>query len=319
MIYINIVIILVSFFVLMKAANYFVEASSSLAYNFKVPTFIIGLTVAAFGTSAPELAIALTAASADGADLLFGNVIGSNIINILLILGIAGLIYPFKVHSEVIRREIPILFIMYLALGFVFFDTFFLGSEYNSLTMVDGIILILFFMLFVYYLVSLIRKTKYEHKREKPKYSKIKSIIYIVISLTVVILVSDVLVNSAINLASELGVSQRIISLTIVALGTSLPEVITAVTAARKKEAGLLVGNVIGSNIFNIGIVLGVTSVVAGPIVPIDFNMWDMLMMFATILLLNIVLFKNNIIKRKEAVVLLGFFVLYYVLVLVFS
>ncbi len=317
MIYINIIIILVSFFILMKAANYFVEASSSLAYNFKVPTFIIGLTVAAFGTSAPELAIALTAGFADGADLLFGNVVGSNIINILLILGIAGLIFPFKVHSEVIRREIPILFIMYLALGFVFFDTLLLGSEYNSLTIVDGVILILFFMLFVYYLISLIRKTKYEHKREKPKYNKVKSIIYIIISLIVIILVSDVLVDNAINFASELGVSQRIISLTVVALGTSLPEIITAVTAARKREAGLLVGNVIGSNIFNIGIVLGVTSLVTGPLIPTGFNMWDLLMMFASILLLNIVLFKNNKIERKDGIILLSFFAIYYLLILI--
>jgi len=302
----NFVLSVVGFLVLIKCADFFVDGASSLAKNLKVPTIVIGLTIVAFGTSAPELAISFSSHLSGNFDILFGNVIGSNIANILLILGLSVLIVPFSIENEVIKKQIPILLLITMGFSTLFLDTVFTSSDVNTLSRADGIVLILFFSVFVYYLITVLsNKETSGDVIEKPKYRMPKSVIYIAIGITGIIISSDLIVNNVASIAESIGISQKIISVTVISIGTSLPELVTTVVAAKKGENEMAIGNIVGSNIFNIGIVLGLPIAVLGEATTMAFSIVDITFLLLAAVLLWIFSATDRKIRRFEAVVFL--------------
>lgn len=312
----SIVLLAIGFIILIKGADILVDGASNLAANFKISKKLIGITIIAFGTSAPELAISINAITHGYTDILLGNVIGSNIINILLILGITSIIRPLKIKDITVKKEIPLLFLVSTLLVVLFLDTRLENGLINQITRSDGIVIIIFFSIFVYYLLSLLKENK-KQKEAKPRINKLQSTLFIIGGLVAVIIGSDLVVSNASILASLLGVSERIISITIVALGTSLPELVTSIASARKGETDLLMGNIIGSNIFNICIVLGIPVALFGAVTPSSFKLLDLLMLILSSVILFIFAQSKKTISRYEGLVMLMLFALYYALVLV--
>lgn len=305
----NIGLTILGFIILIKGADVFVEGAASLARNFKISTTIIGLTVVAFGSSAPELAISFNSHMSGNVDMLFGNVVGSSINNILVILGIAVLIKPFKIENDVVKKQIPILLLVTLGLSVLLLDTFFNGVTYNSLSRADGVILLLFFSIFVYYLIAIITANRKDNALvEQPRYKLPKSTLMLLLGLGGILLGSHLIVDNVGALATTIGISQKIISVTVVSIGTSLPELVTTVVAAKKGENNMAVGNIVGSNIFNICIVLGIPVVILGEAVTTAFTFIDMIFMIASVVLLWLFSATGREIKRLEAV---GFLVVY--------
>ena len=242
--------------------------------------------------------------------MVLGNVIGSNILNILLILGIASLVHPLSVKNNTVKKELPIVLLLTMLLIVLISDNLFsLGN--NMFTRQDGIIILLFFTVFIYYLISMIRN-KVDKNEEKPKFGLVKSIILSIFGIIGIVLGSNLVVNNASSIASILGISQRMISLTIVAFGTSLPELVTSVMAVKKGEYDIAIGNVVGSNIFNIGIVLALPVALFGGINHIVFNYIDLIMILLSAVFLFIFSFKDKKINKYEGVFMLLLFTIYY-------
>lgn len=310
-----IILLLVGFVLLIKGADWLVDGASSIATHFKVSKTLIGLTIIAFGTSAPELAVSISSLASGSTDMLLGNVIGSNIINVLLLIGVGALICPIKVNKETIRKEIPILLLISTALVVLFLDSSINQSAVmNAITRNDAIICLLFFAIFLYYLIAMAfrnREAK-QVKKEKPKYKMGLACLMTVIGLAGLIGGSQLVVNNATEIAHAVGVSDRIIALTIIALGTSLPELATTIIAARKKETDLIVGNIIGSNIFNICIVMGLPVAIFGTITPESFQMVDIVMLVLSALLLFIMTRRDEKVTRREGALMLLVFLVYY-------
>lgn len=308
-------LLIVGFLILIKGADFFVDGSSSIATNFKVPKILIGLTIVAFGTSAPEFAVSVKSIISNNYDIVLGNVVGSNIINILLILGLSSLFKPLLVNNNTVKKEIPILILFTLLFSVLIFDKLFDINVLNSFTRSDGIILTLFFLIFIYYLISLTRNRKNEE--EIIKMSLPKSFLFTALGIGMIVLGSNFVVNSASSIATSIGVSQKLVGLTIVAFGTSLPELVTSIVATRKGECDLAIGNIVGSNIFNIGIVMGVPVAIFGGIDKINFNYVDVLVMIISVILLFVFSANDKKITRKEGIIFLLVFLAYYSIVLI--
>lgn len=260
----QLILLAVGFVMLIKGADWFVDGAAGAAAKLGIPQLVIGLTIVAMGTSAPEAAVSLSAAFKGAADITIGNIVGSNILNVLIILGISSIITPLKVAKSTIRYEIPF---MILITGLLMV----LGLS-GTITFANGIILWVFFIIYFIYLVVLTKKQPeagVENTAEDtPKDISIpKAVLLVVIGLVLIIAGSNVAVDSATELARTFGLSERFIGLTIVALGTSLPELVTSVLAARKGNADIAIGNIVGSNIFNILFVVGTSAL----IIPIPF------------------------------------------------
>ena len=312
-IFLQILILIVGFVFLIKGADWLVSGASSVASNFKVSKQLIGLTIVAFGTGAPELAVSISSLASGNTDMLLGNVMGSNIINILLLIGIAAMIKPIKVSKNTISKELPLLLLISTALVILFLDTSITGDLSNAITRSDAIICVLFFAIFLYYIINLTRKNRQSKNAiEKPQYKLGKSFLFVIIGLVGVVAGSQFVVNSASTIATAVGISDRIIALTVVAFGTSLPEIVTTITAARRGENELLVGNVIGSNIFNICIVLGVPVAIFGTISPESFELIDVVMLLGSTTLLWLVARRGSPITRREGFLMFAVFLLYY-------
>lgn len=312
---IYILLMIVGLFLIVKGADVFVDGISSIARHLKVSTFVIALTVVAFGTSAPELAISFSGLLNGSDDLVFSNVVGSSIINILLILGVSAIIHPIKVKSSTIKKEIPLVLLMYTALVVLFMDNLFDHSIVNVLTRTDGMILILLFTVFVYYLFSIIRNiraTQEEQVEEPPKLTKELSVIYSVVGLIMIIIGSELTVDNALLISETLKVSEKIVTMTVIVIGTSLPELVMSVIAVKKNEYDFTLGNIIGTNLFNIGIVLGVPIALCNNIIPVSFNGIDMIVMLISALLLFLFAGSDRIISKKEGFMLLSAFIIYY-------
>ena len=310
--FISILLLIVGFVILIKGADIFVDGASSLAKNFKLSTMLIGLTIVAFGTSAPEFAVSIQSLINGSGDIVLGNVIGSNILNILLILGISSTVHHLVVKNNTVKKELPITLLITSLLIVLMSDSLFDSNMTNSFTRGDGITLLLFFTVFIYYLISMMRNKVDDDSEEKAKYSIKKSIIYTLIGIAGIVLGSNFVVEHASNIASILGVSERMISLTIVAFGTSLPELVTSVIATKKGEYDIAIGNVVGSNIFNMGIVLGLPVTIFGGISKIAFSYIDLVVLFLSALLLFIFSHNDRKITKKEGITLLIIFVIYY-------
>ncbi len=262
----QIILLLIGFIVLIKSADWLVDGAAALAKKYNVSDLAIGLTIVAFGTSAPELVVNTIAAFQAHHDIVFGNVIGSNNFNLFIILGIAGLITPLVVQSSTVWKEIPLSLLAALILLVLANDFF--QSNSNTLSRFDGVILLVMFALFLLYVYRQMRNNGVQQEATHKVLPPLKIWGFIVIGLIGLVLGGRLVVNNAVLLATALGVSEKIIGLTIIALGTSLPELATSVVAAAKKNNDIAVGNIIGSNIFNIFLILGVSSMIR----PIEFN-----------------------------------------------
>lgn len=309
-------LLILGFVLLIKGADIFVDGASSTALNFKVPKMLIGLTIIAFGTSLPEFAVSMKALSSGSTDMVLGDVIGSCVINILLIIGVASIIKPIKIKDNTIKKELPLTMLLSLLLTVVMIDTKLGNGQVNQITRSDALIILLFFMVFIYYLVSL-SKEKKQKDEEKPKYSLPISLLFILLGLIGIIIGSNLVVNNASNIASDLGLSERIIALTIIALGTSLPELVTTIVSSRKGEQDLILGNVIGSNIFNICFVLGLPVAIFGTITPSSFQSMDIVMLIGSSLLLFVIASSKRTITRLEGILMVALFIVYYTLIFV--
>lgn len=310
--FLQIIILVIGFIILIKGADLFVDGASNIASNFKVSKMLIGLTIVAFGTSAPEFAVSIKSLISNNGDMVLGNVIGSNILNILLILGTSALFHSLNVKNNTVKKELPITMLITTLFAVLLSDKIFDKNVVSSFTRQDGIILMLFFLVFIYYLISMTRNKIDDDQDNKETLSLSKSFIYTGIGIVGIVLGSNFVVESASSIASILGVSERMISLTIVALGTSLPELVTSVTATRKGEYDIAIGNVVGSNIFNIGMVIGVPVALFGGIQSIAFSYIDLVVMLASAFLLFAFSFKDYKITKREGVFFLLLFIVYY-------
>ncbi|MGV8152339.1 MAG: calcium/sodium antiporter [Candidatus Nanoarchaeia archaeon] len=309
------ILFIIGIFFLVKGADYLVSGSSSLAKKLKVPSLVIGLTIVAFGTSLPELVVNIISAIKGNGDIAFGNIVGSNIANILLILGISSIITHLKVQKSTTWKEIPFsllaAFCLFVFAGVPLFDSL----ELNSIYRFEGIIFLLFFLIFLYYVFELARKNKKEMSDQKLEiksmsYSKI--LVYILGGLVLLYFGGKWTVEGAIQLARLFGMSEYFISLTIVAVGTSLPELVTSIIAAVRKDADIAVGNVVGSNIFNIFLILGITTLIIPISIPL-FAIIDLIFLLAITLLLFVFMFigKKHEIDKWQGVLFLVLYALY--------
>lgn len=260
----SILFLLIGFLLLVKGADYFVDGASSIAKRLRIPSLVIGLTIVAFGTSAPELAVSITAALKGSNDIAIGNVVGSNMFNLLVVIGMSALICPLTVKMSMIKKDYPLSIIAAVLLGILAMDQIFGKSNHMTLGRMDGIILLIAFAVFMYLTVQeglKGRQASLDAQEEiEVKYTLGMSILVSIIGLAGIILGGDLTVDGAKAIARAFGLSEALIGLTIVALGTSLPELVTSVIAARKGESDISLGNVVGSNIFNIFLILGVSS-----------------------------------------------------------
>lgn len=312
---INIILLVLGFVILIKGADLFVDGASGVAGNFKVSKMLIGLTIVAFGTSAPEFAVSVKSLLSGSGDIVLGNVIGSNILNILLILGCSAIVHSLTVKNNTVKKELPITMLFSTLFAVLLSDHIFDKGITNSFTRGDGVVLLLFFLIFIYYLVS-ISRNKVE-KDDGELISLPKAILFTLIGLVGIVLGSNFVVDSATYLASAIGISERIIALTIIAFGTSLPELVTSITATKKGEYDIAIGNVVGSNIFNIGIVIGLPITMFGGIGVITFSYIDLIVMITSAILLFMFSFNDYKISKKEGILFLILFVVYYSYVLV--
>lgn len=305
----QILLLVVGFVMLIKGADWFVEGASKIADKLGIPQLIIGLTIVAMGTSAPEAAISISASIKGSADIAVGNVVGSNILNVLIILGITSLIIPLAVQKSTVKYEIP--FVIVISAIFAV-----LGLTDNTIGRGDGLILWGLFILYLAYLFRMAKKGQAEVEEgaeAKENESVLKMIALILIGCVLIVIGSDISVDAATRLAEIFGMSERLIGLTIVALGTSLPELVTSVTAGIKGKADIAVGNIVGSNIFNILFVIG-TSALITPVAYQPNFFVDSIICIATVaLLLVCVLNKDNKLKRTGGIIMLlcyaGYFV----------
>ncbi len=320
--YITILQFILGFIFLVKGADIMVKGSSSIAKKYGISSLVIGLTIVAFGTSAPELIVSAIASWNGSTGIALGNIIGSNISNTLLILGVSAIISPLVVKKSTVSKEIPLSLLAILAVGFLVNDALIDGLSFSALTRIDGLVLILFFSIFIYYTFGISKvKTNIveEFKEEKIiKHSNASSIFMILGGLVGLYFGGRWIVDSAVFFASSFGLSEELIGLTIVAIGTSLPELATSAVAAYKKHTDIAVGNIIGSNIFNLFWVLGLSSIIN----PIAFNPIlniDILILFmSTILVLFAVFFgKKSTIGRWEGASLLSVYFGYIIFLII--
>ena len=306
--FLNILILIAGLAILIKGADLLVNGASSLAKKLKIPYIVIGLVIVAFGTSFPELIINILASARGNTDLAIGNVIGSNITNIALILGITAAIYPLTIKAGTTWREIPL---GLLAIGLIFFmanDLWFDKVSYNALTRTDGIALIAFFIIFLYYTYG-VSKLREEAKDGVRVYKNLRTALMIIGGMVGLGLGGELTVRGAVNIAEIAGLSETMIGLTIVAIGTSLPELTASAVAALKKNADIAVGNIVGSNIFNIFWILGLSSIIRPIAFPPSLNV-DIGITLVLTFLLFIFMFigKRRILERWQGI---GFLIIY--------
>ncbi len=302
------ILLIIGFVLLVKCADVFVDGSSNLAKVLGVPTLIIGLTIVAFGTSAPEAAVSITSSIKGQNDMALGNVVGSNICNTLLVLGVSALFNPLKAKKQIISKDFLFCLLSYLVLFVMVAGPFFYGAKLGVLSRSDGLVLLCFLSVYLYSLIININKRDLKIKEER-KFS-IKDIIYIIFGIAGIILGGNLVVDSATKIALSFGISEKLVALTIVALGTSLPELVTSIVAAKKGETDIAIGNVIGSNIFNICFILGMSGSIKQIIVSIE-SLIDIVFMIICGLMVYLFSIKNSRIGNKKAIIMIGMYVLY--------
>jgi len=309
---ISILSFIAGLFILIKSADYLVDGAGSIAKRYHVPSIVIGLTIVAFGTSAPELIVNLLSAFRGSTDLAVGNILGSNLVNLMFILGVAAFIRPLRVRLTTVSREIPFMLLASVMVLVLTADIWLDGTVFNVLSRADGLTLLGFFGIFLFYTSIIARGGNEEGQQGIKTFPSWTSFVMVVGGLAGLALGGNFLVEGAVTIAKSLGVSEGLIGLTIVAIGTSLPELVTSISAVRKGMVDLAVGNVVGSNIFNIFFVLGVTS----SLTPLPFsraNVVDIVILVAVSLLFfaSLVIDEKKTISRWKGIVLMGLYLAY--------
>lgn len=307
MIFFQLLLLVLGFVMLVKGADWFVDGASGIARKLGIPQLVVGLTIVAMGTSAPEAAVSITAALKDNSGIAIGNVVGSNILNILIILGVSSVIAAIAIQKSTLKIEIPYMIFITVVL-------IIMGMTGESVSRVEGIILWVLFIIYLIYLLILARKGKEESAEVEEKRTW-KLLLYTVAGGAVVVLGSNITVNSATEIAHIFGISERFIGLTIVALGTSLPELVTSVTAARKGNADIAIGNIVGSNIFNILFVIGTTAIIT-PVPYAAGFIIDGVIAAAAGVLLWIAVFRKLELRRFWGIIMLVCYAAYFVYLL---
>lgn len=302
------VLLVIGFALLVKCADIFVDGSSNLAKVLGIPPLIIGLTVVAFGTSAPEAAVSVTASLSGQNEIAVGNAVGSNICNLLLVLGLSALFNPLKSKREIIVKDYVFSLLSYLVLLLMVADSFYSGDSISYITRSEGFVLLCFLGVYVYSLILGVASRDKE-KQEKKKFEW-KDIFYVVIGLVGIIFGGNLVVDSSVEIATNLGISSQLVALTIVAVGTSLPELVTSVIASRKGETDIAIGNVIGSNIFNIFFILGISSALNPLILNLN-SFYDIIIMCFVGIVVYLFAIKNRRIGNKKGIVMLILYVIY--------
>lgn len=304
------VLLILGFVLIIVASDVLVDASSSVAIKLKIPTSLIASTIVAFGTCAPELAISFNSMVAGNGDLALANVIGSCIINIVLIIGVASIFNPIRIKKNVIRKDLPILLITTSIFAIIFITSLFKSSPY--LSRIDGLLLLGTFSFFGYHIYKLATRKFRIEKKTTLVYNYRIAIVLIILALIAIGYSSDLIVSNAVLIASTLGISEKIITMFVIVIGTSLPELVMTVTSAKKKEFDFAVGNIIGTNIFNICIVLGLPMFVSGGIPIHNFNIIDILVVLIAVLVLYFFSKSDKKLTRIEGIFMLSIFILYY-------
>ncbi len=295
---VQLLLLVIGFVMLVKGADWFVDGASNIAAKFKIPQLVIGLTIVAMGTSAPEAAVSITAALQGSADITIGNIVGSNILNVLIILGLSAIIVPIAIAKSTVKIETPFLIGVTVVLLLLGLD--------GTISLVDGLILIALFIVYLLYLLHMAKNNPEEPEETKPL-KLWQAIVATIIGLFLIVLGSDFSVDAATEIARMLGLSERFIGLTIVALGTSLPELFTSVTAARKGNADIAIGNIVGSNVFNILFVVGLSSLVTPVPFASNFIVDTIVATAAVVFLLLATIRKRKLVRWHGIVMLLGY------------
>lgn len=306
------ILLIIGFVLLIKGADYFVDGSSNIARLLRVPPILIGLTIVAFGTSSPEATVSIIAALEGSSDVAVGNVVGSNIFNITLVVGVAAFLYPLKVESETIRKEIPFTLLASVVLLILMSDMILEGFDSNMITRSDGFIFLLFFLIFLYYVIEIGLKSR-KNTVDEPVPKNIswgKNILITLLGLAAIIFGGDLVVDNGTKIAYSLGMSETLVGLTIIAIGTSLPELVTSISAALKKESEIALGNIVGSNIFNILLVLGASAAIS-PLEVNDKVFTDVIVMIVLTVVLLAFSRTNFKVGKKEGLVLAVTYVIY--------
>ena len=314
-IFLNTCLLMVGFALLIKGADWLVDGASSIAMNFKIPKTIIGLTIVAFGTSAPELAVSFQALRTNSVDLTFGNVIGSGVLNVFLLIGLAALVRPISVKDITIKAELPICLLITCVFMALINDLILTNGTINMFSKGDAVVMLLVFGVFLNYTIRSALKHG-ERYRGRPQFGVLQSILLVIVGLVGLVFGSDLVVDSSVEIANIIGLSERLIALTIIAFGTSLPELVTTIVSSRKGEQDLIIGNIIGSNIFNMCIVLTIPVLVYGNMIPSEVNLLDCVMVILAADLLFVFAIEGRVITRLNGLIMLGLFLLYYFLVL---
>lgn len=311
------ILFVIGFVVLIKGADLLVDGSSALAKRLGVSALVIGLTIVAFGTSTPELVVNILASMQGNTDIAIGNVLGSNIVNILLILGVSAILYPLRVQKGTVWKEIPFALLAVVILSLMANDMYIDGEPSSSLSRIDGFVLISFFIIFLYYIFGLakndtVNSNESTNQNDTNELTITKSVLMTVFGIVGLVVGGKWIVDGAVVFATNFGLSEALIGLTIVAIGTSLPEMATSVVAAYKKNVDIAVGNVVGSNIFNIFWILGLSSVIK----PLPFHpalTFDLLVTVGATLILFVALFvgRKHTLERWQGIVFVVFYILY--------
>lgn len=311
------VLLIVGFALLIKGADYFVDGSSNIAKLLRIPPILIGLTIVAFGTSSPEATVSIIAALEGSAEVSLGNVVGSNIFNITLVVGVAAFLYPLKVENETVRKEIPFTLLASVVLLVLMGDMMLQGVGENLLTRSDGLIFLLFLTIFMYYVIEIGLRSRNNAEEdagsENLKWGK--NILFTLLGLAAIIFGGNLVVDNATEIAYSLGMSETLVGLTIVAVGTSLPELVTSISAALKKESEIALGNIVGSNIFNILLVLGASSVIS-PLAVNGVVFTDVLIMIGLTILLMVFSRTSFKIGKREGLILAVVYIVYLVYII---
>lgn len=306
----NILLLIIGLALVVGGANFLTDGAASIAKRFRLSDLVIGLTVLAFGTSAPELTVSLMAALKGSADIAIGNVIGSNIFNILAIVGITALIMPLTMSNSTIRIEIPLTILSSAVLFFMANDRLFDMAGENVITRTEGFVLLAFFLIFLFYTFNMSKGE--ESPGQVRQFALPLSIIMVIGGLVALVFGGDLFVDNAAMLAGRMGVSESVVAITIVAGGTSLPELVTTLVAAIKKRPGMAIGNIVGSNLFNILLIIGVSSSISSiriqGITVVDYGIF---ILSAILLYVFGLFFGDKTIKRFEGSILLSLFICY--------
>ena len=306
------IVSIICLLIIIKSSDVLVDAAVSIAEKLNVPKILIALTIVAFSTCAPELAVSFTSIAAKNGTIAFANVVGSCIVNILLVIGTSAMIRPIKVKDSTIKKELPLLMLITLAFAVTLLEGILSPKAAGIFSRGDGILFVSLFSLFVIYIIQLARKrTKVETELET-KYTVKAAIVFFVVSIIAIIISSDLLVDNAIIIADKLGVSQKLITMVVIVIGTSLPELVMTVMAAKKSEHEMAIGNIIGTNIFNICIVLGLPISLLGGVAITGFNIIDIF--FVALAAIMLFFFANNgrQVSRLEGLIMVLTFIIYY-------